>query len=131
MAWVRSSADLGDTRRDDALRDSSPLRVLHLYPKSDFFTGAAIQVWDLVHGLRARGHDIVLATRPGPRWSSRATDAGLTYYELPMTSEVDLRSVIGLIRIVKRHRIQIVHAHKGRARTLALLAGLFTRAPLL
>jgi glycosyltransferase involved in cell wall biosynthesis len=131
MAWVRSSADLGDARRDDAQHDSSRLRVLHLYPKSDFFTGAAIQVWDLVRGLRARGHDIVLATRPGPLWSSRAAEAGLTYYGLPMTSEVDLRSVLGLIRVVRRHRIQIVHAHKGRARTLALLAGLFTRTPLL
>src|SRR5713226_6655789 len=112
-------------------RDSSSLRVLHLYPKGDFFTGAAIQVWELVRGLQARGHDIVLATRPDSHWASLAAGASLTYYGLPMTSELDLRSVLGLIRVLRRHRIQIVHAHKGRARTLILLAGLFTGTPVL
>jgi glycosyltransferase involved in cell wall biosynthesis len=48
-----------------------------------------------------------------------------------MTSEVDLRSVRQLVHILGAHRIQVVHAHKGRARTLALLAGLFVRSPIL
>jgi glycosyltransferase involved in cell wall biosynthesis len=122
---------MGGVRRDDAQRDSSSLRVLHLYPKGDFFTGAAIQVWDLVQGLQARGHDIVLATRPGSHWASRAAGAGLTYYDLAMTSQLDLRSVRELVRLLRRHRIQVVHAHKGRARTLILLAGLFTGMPVL
>src|SRR6266508_609838 len=134
MAWVRLSLGLrlmDGVRREDPLRDSPSLRVLHLYPKGDFFTGAAIQVWDLVRGLRARGHDIVLATRPDSHWASRAAGAGITHYGLPMTSELDLRSVVGLIRVLRRHRSEIVHAHKGRARTLMLLAGLFTGTPVL
>jgi glycosyltransferase involved in cell wall biosynthesis len=134
MAWVRLSPGLwlmGGVRRENPHRDSSSLRVLHLYPKGDFFTGAAIQVWDLVRGLQARGHDIVLATRPDSHWASRAAGAGVTYYGLPMSSELDLRSVLGLIRVLRRHRIQIVHAHKGRARTLILLAGLFADTPVL
>src|SRR2546425_6239206 len=48
-----------------------------------------------------------------------------------MTSELDLRSVRELVRLLRRHRIQVVHAHKGRARTLILLAGLFTGMPVL
>jgi len=32
----------------------SSLRILHLYPKGDFFTGAAIQLRDLAAGLAAR-----------------------------------------------------------------------------
>src|SRR5262249_12813229 len=36
-----------------------------------------------------------------------------------------------LARILRRHRIQVVHAHKGRARTLVLLAGLVVRVPVL
>src|SRR5437899_5403647 len=133
MAWVLCPGPrlMGGARREDTRRDSSSLRVLHLYPKGDFFTGAAVQIWDLVRGLQARGHDIVLATRPDSHWASRAAGAGITYYGLPMTSELDLRSVLGLIRVLRRHRIQIVHAHKGRARTLILLAGLFTGMPVL
>ena len=39
----------------------SPLRILELYPKGDFFTGAAIQLRDLAGGLAVSGHGIVHA----------------------------------------------------------------------
>ncbi len=131
MARVSSRTDLGDSPSGDAARASAPVRVLHIYPKGDFFTGAAIQVWELVRGLKARGHDVLLATRPAPIWSTKSAEAGVTHYGLPMTSEIDLRSVARLVRVLRQHRIQVVHAHKGRARTLALLAGLVTRLPVL
>src|SRR4029450_9610773 len=131
MARVGARTALGDSPSGDAARAAAPVRVLHIYPKGDFFTGAAIQVWDLVRGLKARGHDVLLATRPAPLWSTKSAEAGVTHYGLPMTSEIDLRSVARLIRVLRQHRIQVVHAHKGRARTLALLAGLVTRLPVL
>jgi glycosyltransferase involved in cell wall biosynthesis len=107
------------------------LRVLQLYPKQDYFTGAAIQLRDLAWGLKARGHEVVMATRPSQEWEARTREAGIPYYGLPMGSEVDLRSVARLVRIVRRHRIQVIHAQKGKARTLAMLAGLFVRIPVL
>ena len=131
MARVSSRTDLGDSPSGDAARVPAPVRVLHIYPKGDFFTGAAIQVWDLVRGLKARGHDVALATRPASIWSTKSAEAGVTHYGLPMTSEIDLRSVARLVRVLRQRRIQVVHAHKGRARTLALLAGLVTRLPVL
>jgi len=109
--------------------DPTRLRVLHLYPKDDFFTGAAIQLWDLVQGLQDRGHEVVLSTRPSALWASKAAAAHVPHYGLPMASELDLRSVARLVSVLRGHRIQVVHAHKGRARTLALLAGLVTRIP--
>jgi glycosyltransferase involved in cell wall biosynthesis len=108
-----------------------PLSILHVYPKADYFTGAAIQLRELAWGLAARGHEVVVATRPSPPWAAKTREAGLTHYELPMRSEVDLPSALGLARLVRRHRVQIVHAHKGRARTLALLASLVVRIPVL
>jgi glycosyltransferase involved in cell wall biosynthesis len=110
---------------------TEPLRILQLYPKGDYFTGAAIQLRELAWGLRDRGHEVVIATRPSPAWATRAREAGLTHYELAMRSEVDLGSARSLVRILREHRIQIVHAHKGRARTLALIAGLFVHIPAL
>ena len=107
------------------------LRILHIYPKQDYFTGAAIQLRELAWSLAARGHEVVVATRPSRAWATRTREAGLTHYELPMRSEVDLRSALTLVRILRKHHIQIVHAHKGRARTLALLAGLLVRIPVL
>jgi glycosyltransferase involved in cell wall biosynthesis len=108
-----------------------PLRVLHLYPKEDYFTGAAVQLRELATGLRARGHHVVVATRPSPVWARKAAEAGLPHVMLPMRHGLDLRSVAGIVRLLRDHRIQVVHCHKGRARTLALLAGLVERVPVL
>ena len=41
------------------------LRILQLYPKSDYFTGAAVQLLELARGLKERGHHVVVTTRPG------------------------------------------------------------------
>jgi glycosyltransferase involved in cell wall biosynthesis len=109
----------------------SALRILQVYPKEDYFTGAAIQLRELTRGLAARGHEVVIATRPSAEWAERTRDTGITHYPLSMASEVDLRSVRRLVHIVRKHDIQIVHAQKGKARTLAMIAGLFVRIPVL
>ena len=110
---------------------AEPLRIIHLYPKSDYYTGAAIQLGDLAEGLQRRGHEVIVATRPSEAWASRLRRAGIAHYALPMSSEVDLPSASALARIFRRHRIQIVHAQKGKARTLAMLAGLLVKIPVL
>src|SRR5215475_7801925 len=110
---------------------TEPLRTLQLYPKSDYFTGAAIQVRELAWGLAERGHHVVVATRPSEMWTAKTREAGLPHHVLPMSSEVDLRSVRRLARILRDHRIQVVHAQKGKARTLALITGLFVHIPVL
>ncbi len=116
---------------EPATAPADPLRILQVYPKEDYFTGAAIQLRELTTGLQGRGHEVVVATRPSEIWSSKMREAGITHYALPMSSEVDLRSAKQLVGILKNHRIQIVHAQKGKARTLAMMAGLFTRIPVL
>jgi len=107
------------------------LRILQLYPKSDYFTGAAVQLLELARGLQERGHHVVVTTRPGEGWVEKCAEARLPYHSLPMRSEVDVKSIPGLVRIIRKHRIQVVHAQKGKARTLALMAGLFTKIPVL
>jgi len=110
---------------------STPLRILQIYPKDDYFTGAAVQLRELTLGLKGRGHEVVVATRPSGTWAAKLNEAGVAHEALPMRSEVDLRSVRRLVRILKTHRIQVVHAQKGKARTLAMLAGLVTKIPVL
>ncbi|HKW95091.1 MAG TPA: glycosyltransferase family 4 protein [Methylomirabilota bacterium] len=107
------------------------MNILQIYPKSDYFTGAAIQLVELAKGLADRGHHVVVATRPAEGWQDRCIAAGLPHHAVPMRSEVDVRSVPELVRIIRRHGIQVVHCHKGKARTLALMAGLFVRIPVL
>ena len=101
-----------------------PLRVLQIYPKADFFTGAAMQLRDLARGLAARGHHVTVVTPPSSAWSARCRIAGLRHASIPMRRAWDPRAAWRLARLIRRERIQVVHAHKGRARTLTLLAGL-------
>ena len=108
-----------------------PLRILEIYPKGDFFTGAAMQLRDLARGLAARGHDVTVVTPPSETWSARCRDAGLPHVAIPMRRPYDPRAAWRLARLIRRQRIQLVHAHKGRARTLTLLAGLLGPRPLL
>jgi hypothetical protein len=113
------------------VQTAPPLRILHLYPKADYFTGGAIQMLELATGLADRGHHVVVATRPSDVWTRKAAERMLRHYPLPMTSFADLRSVWALARIMRVHRIQVVHAHKGRACWLAVAASLLARLPVL
>jgi glycosyltransferase involved in cell wall biosynthesis len=116
---------------EDRSGSPRPLRVLELYPKADFFTGAAVQLRDLAFGLARRGVRITVATSPSRVWADRLAGTGIVYEAIPMKRAWDPRAVWRLARVVRRHRIDIIHAHKGRARTLALLAGLLGPRPAL
>ena len=108
-----------------------PLRILEIYPKGDFFTGAAMQLRDLARGLAARGHHVTVVTPPSETWATRCRDAGLTHVAIPMRRQWDPRAAWRLAQLIRTQRVQIVHAHKGRARTLTLLAGLMGARALL
>ena len=110
---------------------SESLRILQLYPKADYFTGAAIQLRDLAWGLHARGHEVVVGTRPSAVWAEQCAAAGIPHAAIPMRSEVDLASAVALARLIRARRFDIVHCQKGKARTLALLAGLLVKIPVL
>jgi len=110
---------------------SEPLRILQLYPKLDYFTGAGIQLRELAGGLRARGHDVVVGTRPSATWLEQCAAAGIPYVPIPMRHALDLSSAWALARLIRTRRIQVVHCQKGKARTLALLAGLVVKIPVL
>ena len=106
-----------------------PLRILQLYPKADYFTGAAVQLRDLATGLAARGHAVTVATPPNPLWAERLGAAGVVHVAIPMRRAWDVRAAFRIARLIRARDIQVAHAHKGRARTLALLAGLLGARP--
>ena len=103
------------------------LRVLQLYPKADYFTGAAMQLRELARGLVARGHTVIVATPPGH--GARIATPGVEHVTLPLRRAWDPRAVWRLRRLLRTRRIDVIHAHKGRGRTLAILAGLIGPRP--
>ena len=90
-----------------------------------------MQLSELARGLAARGHQVTVATPPSETWAARCREAGLAHAAIPMRRPYDPRAAWRLARLIRQQRIQIAHAHKGRARTLTLLAGLMGARALL
>src|SRR5207237_3572572 len=64
--------------------------------------------------------------RNGP---ARGRAAGIGYAPIPMQRAWDVRAAWRIAKVIRAGDIQVAHAHKGRARTLALLAGLMGARP--
>lgn len=90
--------------------------------------GGEQQASYLVRGLTARGHQTLIAGRPGSEFL-RANHGGadLIRIEVPLRGEWDLYSAWRLARIIRRHRVDIIHAHTSHSHTTACLARAMAR----
>jgi glycosyltransferase involved in cell wall biosynthesis len=105
------------------------MRTVHVDDGRSWRGGQA-QVLLLARGLVARGVEATLVVPPGAPLYDRATAIGLSVEPLLLRGEWDVVSVLGLARILRRQRADVVHAHTAHAVTLAGLAGRIARAPL-
>jgi glycosyltransferase involved in cell wall biosynthesis len=71
---------------------------------------------------------VLVLTRASERWAAEARAAGFTYLGA-FRAAVDPLGALRLARLLRAERIDVVHAHKGGGRTLALLARLFRADP--
>ena len=97
------------------------MKILQISSASSF-GGGERYVTDLTNSLIARGHDLYLAVRPQsplPRHVQLPPEKILT---LPLRNALDVPSAHELDRYVRRHRIEVVHAHMARDYSLAAYA---------
>jgi glycosyltransferase involved in cell wall biosynthesis len=114
------------------LTEGGPLSILQILEKGNFNTGSVVQMYQLARGLAARGHRVAVVTRPDGEIPARARAESLEVVELPLSHEFDLRSARRLARVYEDRRVDLVHAHKGIAHSVALEATFFSaRRPLL
>lgn len=104
------------------------LSVLQVLEKGRFSTGSVVQMFELARGLAARGHRVAIVSRPEGEVRERARAEGLEFIPLPMRHEFDLSSAQRLGKIYRDRSVDIVHAHKGIAHSVALFATFFSRA---
>jgi glycosyltransferase involved in cell wall biosynthesis len=101
---------------------SESLRILHLIDKNLLTTGSVVQTLQAARGLAGRGHEVSVGSRAGGDLESACDEAGLRFLQLPFHGAFDPVSIAPLRRFLRHHRIQIVHAHKGRAHAASLIA---------
>ncbi|MCY2959937.1 MAG: glycosyltransferase [Planctomycetota bacterium] len=98
-----------------------PLLIAHVDAERGF-SGGEVQVFLLLEGLRSRGHRCVLVAPPGSRAEAEAMKRGFETRAVPLSSDLDLRSVVVLRRELSRLQPDLVHLHTGRATWLGGLA---------
>ncbi|MFQ5599012.1 MAG: glycosyltransferase [Candidatus Krumholzibacteriia bacterium] len=105
-----------------------PLRVLHLIEDLDV-GGAERLVADLVLHPPAASRAAVACLRHRGRLGSTVARRGVPVWSLEKQGGIDIGALRRLIRLVRRERPDLIHAHVFTANLWGRLAGAFTGVP--
>ncbi|HJT68010.1 MAG TPA: glycosyltransferase family 4 protein [Pyrinomonadaceae bacterium] len=97
------------------------LRILQISSASSF-GGGERHVADLINALAERGHDLYLAVRSHSPLLEHVHLSPAQIKTLPLRNALDVQSAHELARFVRRHEIEVVHAHMARDYSLAAYA---------
>src|SRR5688572_5461901 len=98
------------------------MKILQVLEFNQFNTGSVHQMFQAASGLRERGHEVVIATRPDPVMARKAEELGIRHYGFPFRNHFDVITVRGLRKMLREERPDVIHAHKGIAHGLTMLA---------
>jgi glycosyltransferase involved in cell wall biosynthesis len=98
------------------------MRIVQILEFNQFNTGSVHQMFQAAAGLRERGHDVTIVSRPDDVLASKAADADVKFVGLPMRHQFDVVSAWKLGKLFRAEKTDVVHVHKGVAHSLALAA---------
>src|SRR5258708_7254268 len=98
------------------------MRIFQILEFNQFNTGSVHQMFQAAAGLRERGHEVTIVSRPDRVLEEKARAADVAFAGLPMRNEFDLISAWKLGRLFREAKPDVVHVHKGVAHSLALAA---------
>ena len=99
-----------------------PLRILQI-SSAQSLGGGERHLADLANGLAARGHDVYVALRANsPLIQDLNGLPNENIATLPLRNSLDAKSARDLSQLVRRNKIEIVHAHMARDYPLAAYA---------
>lgn len=98
------------------------MKIVQILEFNQFNTGSVHQMFQAAAGLRERGHDVTIVSRPDETLAAKAAEAGVAFHGLPFRSSFDLVTLGRLHRILRAIRPDVIHVHKGRAHAMAMAA---------
>ena len=98
------------------------MRIFQILEFNQFNTGSVHQMFQAAAGLRERGHDVTIVSRPDAVLASKSAQADVKFVGLPMSHQFDVVSAWKLGRLFREVKPDAVHVHKGVAHSLALAA---------
>lgn len=99
------------------------MRIVHLNTELTW-RGGESQVFNLMRGLRSRGHDVEAVGLPGGALAKRCREVSLPVHELRMRSDADVPAAARLAAYLRRKPCDILHAQTARAHAIGLWAGM-------
>lgn len=97
------------------------MRILQISSAASF-GGGERYVADLTNTLHDRGHDLFVAVRPRSPLIEQLRLPSSRIKILPLRNALDVQSAHELARFVRRHDVEVVHAHMARDYSLAAYA---------
>ncbi len=88
------------------------MRILHT-ESSKGWGGQEIRILNEAKGMRDRGHKIIFAVNRGGQLIEKARKEGFTVHELSFTKQASLQTIFQLVRLIKKHAIDLVNTHSS------------------
>ena len=112
------------------MKNPSPLHILQIC-SSSATSGAERHVYSLSTKLQKRGHQVSVAT-PGHGWlTSILEQDSIPVARTRMKGTGWFRTVGMLTRLVRRNKVQVIHAHLTRSAYIGYLVGMVTGVPVI
>jgi glycosyltransferase involved in cell wall biosynthesis len=98
------------------------MKIFQVLEFNQFNTGSVHQMFQAAAGLRERGHDVTILSRPDAVLAAKAAEKGVRFVGLPFKHQFDVRSIRAFRRLVREEKPDVIHVHKGVAHAVAFLA---------
>lgn len=98
------------------------MNLLHT-EASPGFGGQELRILREAEGMRARGHNVILAVQKGGGLVEPARLAGFQVYEVPFKKSKAIPVLYFLLRLIRKHRIEILNTHSSIDAWLGGIAG--------
>src|SRR5437870_7274573 len=89
------------------------VRIFQVLEFNQFNTGSVHQMFQAAIGLRERGHDVTIISRPDETLRAHAEEHGVEFAGMPLRNQFDVGSMIAMRRLVREKRPDVIHVHKG------------------
>ena len=88
------------------------MRILHTESSSGW-GGQEIRILREAEGMRKKGHEVVIAVAKGGGLVAQAREKGFTVYEVSFKRQHLLATLFELLKIVKKHGVEIINTHSS------------------
>lgn len=98
------------------------MKIFQVLEFNQFNTGSVHQMFQAASGLRERGHEVTIVSKPDPVLAARAAEQGVRFHGMPFRHQFDLGTIRRLRHLIREERPDVIHVHKGIAHALAMTA---------